>query len=191
MQTCYLPSLSDHQTFRVSVGDHVTTKPRETSRKIIVATWRHGFGSTLAQVMVCCLATPSHHLNQCWIVISRALCHPPEGNVSGNTNASNQYSTYKNTYSKLKAHLLGVGELKYIPAQIVKMSDFTMVTVSTVMPLSNVSPWEGTRGTRKTWTSAKTKVEVVYKAKHWPLRNAIYFTFYRQIRCCPVWGNAI
>ena len=29
------------------------------------ATWRHGSGSTLAQVMACCLTTPSHCLNQC------------------------------------------------------------------------------------------------------------------------------
>ena len=28
-------------------------------------------GSTLAQVMACCLTAPSHHLNQCWLVISK------------------------------------------------------------------------------------------------------------------------
>ena len=31
------------------------------------ATWRHGSGSTLAQVMACCLMPPSHYLNQCWL----------------------------------------------------------------------------------------------------------------------------
>ena len=29
------------------------------------AIWRHRSGSTLAQVMVCCLTAPSHYLNQC------------------------------------------------------------------------------------------------------------------------------
>ena len=27
--------------------------------------WRHKSGSTLAQVMACCLMAPSHYLNQC------------------------------------------------------------------------------------------------------------------------------
>ena len=32
-------------------------------------------GSTLAQVMACCLTAPSHHLNLCWLIISsRVLC---------------------------------------------------------------------------------------------------------------------
>ena len=30
------------------------------------AIWRHRSGSTLAQVMACCLTAPSHYLNQCW-----------------------------------------------------------------------------------------------------------------------------
>ena len=31
------------------------------------AIWRHTSGSTLAQVMACCLTAPSHYLNQCWL----------------------------------------------------------------------------------------------------------------------------
>ena len=34
------------------------------------AMWRHRSGSTLAQVMACCLTAPSHYLNQCWLVIN-------------------------------------------------------------------------------------------------------------------------
>ena len=36
------------------------------------AIWRHIYGSTLAQVMACCLTAPSgsHNLNQCWLIIS-------------------------------------------------------------------------------------------------------------------------
>ena len=30
-------------------------------------------GSTLPQVMACCLAAPSHYLNQCWLIISWVL----------------------------------------------------------------------------------------------------------------------
>ena len=34
------------------------------------AIWRHRTGWTLAQVMACCLAAPSHYLTQCWLLIS-------------------------------------------------------------------------------------------------------------------------
>ena len=35
--------------------------------------WRHGSGSTLGQVVACCLMAPSHYLNQCWPPISEIL----------------------------------------------------------------------------------------------------------------------
>ena len=38
-----------------------------------------GTESTLAQVMAWCLTTPSHYLNQCWLIISKALSHSSEG----------------------------------------------------------------------------------------------------------------
>ena len=37
------------------------------------AIWRHRSGSTLAQVMACCLTAPSHYLNQCWLTISEDI----------------------------------------------------------------------------------------------------------------------
>ena len=36
-------------------------------------TWWHRSGSTLAQVMACCVMVPSHHWIQCWLLIS-SLC---------------------------------------------------------------------------------------------------------------------
>ena len=35
----------------------------------IVTIWRNKSGSTLAQVMACCLTAPSYYLNQCWLII--------------------------------------------------------------------------------------------------------------------------
>ena len=35
------------------------------------AIWWHRSGSTLAQVMACCLTAPRHYLNQCWFIISK------------------------------------------------------------------------------------------------------------------------
>ena len=37
--------------------------------------WQHRIGSTLAQVMACCLLAPSHYLNQCWFVIIKFPWH--------------------------------------------------------------------------------------------------------------------
>ena len=46
-------------------------------------------GSTLVQVMACCLTAPSHYLNQCWLIISEVQRQSPEGNFTRNTSAIN------------------------------------------------------------------------------------------------------
>ena len=46
-------------------------------------------GSALAQIMACCLTAPSHYLNQCWLIICRAMCHSPTGNSTENVHESN------------------------------------------------------------------------------------------------------
>ena len=42
-----------------------------------VAIWWHRAGSTLAHVMACCLMSPSHYLNLCWL-ICKVLWHSSE-----------------------------------------------------------------------------------------------------------------
>ena len=44
------------------------------------AIWRQRSGSTLAQVMACCLRAPSHYLNQYWLIISEVQRHSPGSN---------------------------------------------------------------------------------------------------------------
>ena len=46
------------------------------------AIWRQRSGSTLAQVMACCLMAPSHYLNQCWPIISEVQWHSYKGNFT-------------------------------------------------------------------------------------------------------------
>ena len=46
------------------------------------AIWRHGFGSTLAQVMACCLTAPSHYLSQWWLIINKVHWHSHKGNFT-------------------------------------------------------------------------------------------------------------
>ena len=48
------------------------------------AIWRQRTGSTLAQVMACCLTAPSHYLNQCWLIISKIQLHSSDGGGTSN-----------------------------------------------------------------------------------------------------------
>ena len=48
------------------------------------APWWHWSGSTLAQLMACCLTTPSHYLNHWWCISSEAQWHLVEGNFIEN-----------------------------------------------------------------------------------------------------------
>ena len=50
--------------------------------------WWHRSGSTLAQVMACCLTALSHYLNQCWF-FGRIQWHSAEGNVIRDTSSIN------------------------------------------------------------------------------------------------------
>ena len=53
------------------------------------AIWRQGSGSTLAQVMACCLMAPSHHPNQCWLITSKVFQHSSEANFQRDNSAIN------------------------------------------------------------------------------------------------------
>ena len=46
------------------------------------AIWPHRSGSTLAQVMACCLRSPSQWLNQCWLSITGVLWHSSESSFT-------------------------------------------------------------------------------------------------------------
>ena len=52
--------------------------------------WPQRSGSTLAQVMACCLTAPSHYLNLCWLIISKVKCHSSEDNFTRESWATNQ-----------------------------------------------------------------------------------------------------
>ena len=53
------------------------------------AIWRQRSGSTLAQVMACCLMAPSHYLNQCWLIIRKVEWHSSKGKFTRDTSAIN------------------------------------------------------------------------------------------------------
>ena len=51
--------------------------------------WRQRSGSTLVQVMACCLTAPSHYLNHCWFIINKVQRHSSYGNFTRDTSATN------------------------------------------------------------------------------------------------------
>ena len=57
------------------------------SLRLSDAIWWQRSGSTLAQVMACCLMAPSHYLNQCWLIISEVLWQSYDGNITRDTSA--------------------------------------------------------------------------------------------------------
>ena len=70
--------------------------------------WRHKSGSTLAQSIAWCLTAPSHHLNQCWLIISKVLWHSSEGIIM----IPISKSSLKNSFLGSHWDLPGGNELK-------------------------------------------------------------------------------
>ena len=59
--------------------------------------WRQRSGSTFVQVMACYLTAPSHYLNRCWLIISKALWHSSDAIIvrrSEDTNQQNKIENY-------------------------------------------------------------------------------------------------
>ena len=54
--------------------------------------WPHKSGSTLAQVMACCLMAPSHYRIQCWLTISKVQWHSSECNFTRDTSATSHWN---------------------------------------------------------------------------------------------------
>ena len=67
--------------------------------------WRHKSGSTLAQVMACCLTAPSHYLNQCWLIISKVQWHSSESILQDIPQPSVTEISLKMAYLKLCSNL--------------------------------------------------------------------------------------
>ena len=54
--------------------------------------WWHKSGSTLAQVMACCLMAPSHYLNQSWLIIRKVQWHSFECNFTRDNSAISHWN---------------------------------------------------------------------------------------------------
>ena len=63
--------------------------------------WQQRSGSTLAQVMACCLMASSHYLNKCCLIISKIQWHWSEGNFTRNTLGINHRNQLENYLPKI------------------------------------------------------------------------------------------
>ena len=83
-------------------------------------------GSTLAQVMACCLMASSHYLEQCWLIINKIQWNSAEGNLTRETTVINHRISFKITYLNFHPNLeLRVKEFKVV--LLSKASDFMSV----------------------------------------------------------------
>ena len=60
-------------------------------------------GSTLVQVMACCLMAPSHYRNQGWLIDCGVLRHSPEGNFMGNAEDTCPPYDFENNWFEITA----------------------------------------------------------------------------------------
>ena len=70
--------------------------------------WRHKSGSTLTQILACCLATPSHYLNQYWLIIKGLLRHSSGINITRSANLM------RNMYSEIIFFILFIYSFVYL-----------------------------------------------------------------------------
>ena len=59
------------------------------------------------------LTAPSHHLNQCWLIIKSLLWHSPHSYLNRNTHEPNQWYASEIVLLRLVPHLQGASELKW------------------------------------------------------------------------------
>ena len=71
------------------------------------ATWWQRTQSTLAQVMACCLITPGHFLNQCWLINNEIVWHLSMCNFTGNPDINPWIEFENHWFNTLRPRLNG------------------------------------------------------------------------------------
>ena len=100
--------------------------------------WWHRSGSTLPQVIPCCLMAPSHYLIQCWFTTRKVLCHSTKRHSIGNALENDHNNTLEIYALKWKPHPSGANEL-YI---LLKVSSHLMVAHSLHCWLKGLWHWQ-------------------------------------------------
>ena len=81
--------------------EYMCIKNISAHRGLMNPIWRQRSGSTLAQVMACCLTAPSHYLNQCWLIIRKVQWYSSEDNLTSHISAINHWNKLENYSYKI------------------------------------------------------------------------------------------
>ena len=108
----------------------------------------HRFGSSLAQLMTCCLTVSSHYLNRCWLNIGEVLWHLPIIIFSGNVQDICRWYEFETTSSRLQMSLPGTIELSVLHVMLSLSTKRTMLLPPTPRPpiYCNIKWYFGTSG---------------------------------------------
>ena len=121
LQTILMPMLRKHIQIHIiktfSKFSHTCVK---CLSYIIDSLWpsdtisRQRYGSTLSQVMACCVTAPSHYLNQCWLIMIAVQWHSYSCNFTRVAFAiSITKVCMKMTYLKFYSNFPGASELTF------------------------------------------------------------------------------
>ena len=156
------------------------------------AKWRHRFGSTLVQVMACCLTAPSHYLNQYWLVICKVQWHSFEGNFTREIpQPSITKIGLKITHPKFHLNLPGANELiskysnKIHNAESVDIPS-SMVTLTLPQGISNQGLYSISNKTlydEISWNLKVPRLGVIMIVSFWILANILRSTAAKMPRC--------
>ena len=93
--------------------------------------WRQRSGSTLAQVMACCLTAPSHYLDQSWLIICEVQWHSYQFNFTRDASTINHWNPFVNYISKIS--------YKFPRGQWVKTrTDITVIYPASIISCANL-----------------------------------------------------
>ena len=82
--------------------EHNSINLSRISQKVLeTSIWRHWPGSTLIQIMACCLTAPSYYLNKCWLITIKVQRHSSGDNLTRDTSAINHWNKLENHLSKI------------------------------------------------------------------------------------------
>ena len=72
-------------------------------------------GSSMVQVMACCLMAPSHYLNQCWFIVNQIPRNELLWNLTKDIKLFIQENTSENVISNWGPYCSGINELSHWP----------------------------------------------------------------------------
>ena len=120
------------------------------------AIWQHTSGSTLAQIMACCLMASSHYLNQCWLINKGPADLSPEINFPRSAHELNGQHVFK------RLHFWNYYHISQGP-----------MSSTTDLQLTN---WQSDKSWWESYPNKKWRVHIQHKITHMSTHEKIMFS---------------